>query len=975
MYLDEPQQVFGYGEPSGATPAVAAGEPFRAGRYVILQHVGHGAMGNVYAAYDPDLDRKVAVKVLRDGGRPLPASLAREAKAMAKLAHPHVVAVYDVGTCERGVFVAMEFVEGVTLRAWLRAEERPWREVLAAFVLAGRGLAAAHEAGVVHHDFKPDNVLVGAGGAVKVVDFGLARVVLGTAAAVSGELGAQAPSPGEATRGASGGEVSQGGASGRGASTQGGASGSGPSTRSAGSGAPTLASERGPVGTLAYMAPERHAARPADARSDQFSFCVALYEALYRQRPFAGADVAALRQAVLHGAPAEPPRGTPVPARVAAALRRGLARAPEDRFASMAALLAALAEPPRRRLHWTLTAGLLLGATSAMMAARRGEDRCAGVTAEADAWWAARAPGLQARAPDEAARLGRVVAAWRARAADNCEAGQSGRLAPDLRRAREACLDQRLAGLRAHVDRAADDPTGAADLLARVPSTDACDDPAMLTAVAPPRPEAADEVRALRRALAGVAALEVAGEFGEAARALAGLADRVDAVGYAPLAAEVDYQRGRIAHYRGETGRALESLQRAVDGAEAHRHDRLAADAWGFLVEVAALTGHPGLDAWERRARAARARLRAAGDRGALRHLALGGWTPWHTHAGADPQQVHPGLMRGLVHLHAGESAKAEQAFRAALAEPELHPLMRAKLTLNLAVAQGPAGGPTFDAALAAYHHPRIGPAHRAKALIQRAQFHFFYHERYAAARADFAAAAPLLDAEAPGEFADLRAAYRGIAVADVMDFKLAAAASAVAAAERAERLGGLGRDGELAEVAFEVHLLGGRPELARSIAADALAGLPDDAAPAARAQAETRVGEALMWLGEAGPARDRFTAALARLARAGDEPGDDAPAYAHKGLGLLALRAGAPQAAAASLEQALARWQATPCGCRDEAEARLALAIVRRGDPSLRAAADAYFSGLGEEATAYRDRLLAWLERGPTTIERGASP
>jgi serine/threonine protein kinase len=187
MYLDDGQQAWGYEDSPSQTTPVA--EPFRAGRYVILQHVGHGAMGNVYAAYDPDLDRKVAVKVLRDGGRPLPASLAREAKAMAKLAHPHVVAVHDVGTCDRGVFVAMEFVEGVTLRTWLKGQARSWREILAVFRRAGEGLAAAHAGGVVHHDFKPDNVLIGEDGAVvKVVDFGLARVAASTMSAVSGEL-------------------------------------------------------------------------------------------------------------------------------------------------------------------------------------------------------------------------------------------------------------------------------------------------------------------------------------------------------------------------------------------------------------------------------------------------------------------------------------------------------------------------------------------------------------------------------------------------------------------------------------------------------------------------------------------------------------------------------------------------------------------------------------------------------------------
>jgi serine/threonine protein kinase len=264
MYLDDGQQAWGYEDSPSQTTPVA--EPFRAGRYVILQHVGHGAMGNVYAAYDPDLDRKVAVKVLRDStrGRPLPASLAREAKAMAKLVHPHVVTVFDVGHCERGVFVAMEFVEGLTLRTWLKQQERSWREVLAAFVQAGQGLAAAHAAGVIHHDFKPDNVLVSAGGGVKVADFGLARVAR---APRRRSRASSATPPGTRSTVGVGGPAS-------------------------GSATPTQATERGPVGTLAYMAPERHLLRPADARSDQFSFCVALHEALYRERPFAGTDLA-----------------------------------------------------------------------------------------------------------------------------------------------------------------------------------------------------------------------------------------------------------------------------------------------------------------------------------------------------------------------------------------------------------------------------------------------------------------------------------------------------------------------------------------------------------------------------------------------------------------------------------------------------------------------------------------------------------
>src|SRR5690606_8931716 len=180
MYVDATRGAVAY---EAATQAVEEEiGPFRAGRYVIMKHLGHGAMGNVFLAFDPDLDRKVAVKMLRESSRAqVPASLVREAQAMARLTHPNVVGVFDVGACERGVYVAMELVEGVTLRTWLKEQSRGWREVLALFVQAGAGLAAAHEAGLVHHDFKPDNVLVGGRGRAQVSDFGLARVHEGAA--------------------------------------------------------------------------------------------------------------------------------------------------------------------------------------------------------------------------------------------------------------------------------------------------------------------------------------------------------------------------------------------------------------------------------------------------------------------------------------------------------------------------------------------------------------------------------------------------------------------------------------------------------------------------------------------------------------------------------------------------------------------------------------------------------------------------
>jgi len=152
------------------------------GRYVVLSLVGRGGMGDVYAAYDPELDRKVAVKLLRvkpGNGVSLTEGrqrTLREAQAIARLSHPNVVVVFDVGTFEDKVFIAMEFVEGNTLAYWSEAQPRTWQEILKVFVSAGRGLEAAHEKGLVHRDFKPDNVMIGRDGQVRVMDFGLVQL-------------------------------------------------------------------------------------------------------------------------------------------------------------------------------------------------------------------------------------------------------------------------------------------------------------------------------------------------------------------------------------------------------------------------------------------------------------------------------------------------------------------------------------------------------------------------------------------------------------------------------------------------------------------------------------------------------------------------------------------------------------------------------------------------------------------------------
>jgi hypothetical protein len=304
------------------------------GRYVVRDVIGSGGMGIVYTAHDPGLDRKVALKLLRpdlDSERPiedLQARLVREAQAMARLSHPNVVTVYDVGTYQGQVFVAMELVAGSTLKRWLAERPRAWRDVLAVFGAAGRGLAAAHATGLVHRDFKPENVLLTREGEPKVTDFGLACT------------------PVEADDG-----------------------GDRDLARPSRPWRLAITQSSAVVGTPAYMAPEQFLCK-ADARSDQFSFCVAMFEALFGDRPFEMPTF----ERVFSGAQWSTTRTIPVtsqvPASIRSALMRGLASEPDQRFASMEALLAALALPssrPRPRVRarfWV--AGAVVAAVGAV---------------------------------------------------------------------------------------------------------------------------------------------------------------------------------------------------------------------------------------------------------------------------------------------------------------------------------------------------------------------------------------------------------------------------------------------------------------------------------------------------------------------------------------------------------------------------------------------------------------------------------
>ncbi|MHB8878701.1 MAG: protein kinase domain-containing protein, partial [Myxococcaceae bacterium] len=250
--------------PGPATAPATMPKGASIGRYIVIEVLGIGGMGVVYAAYDPQLDRKVALKLLRPDVEPAGGAeesrlrLIREARAAARLSHPNVVAVHEVGTVDDQVYVAMEYVDGGTLTSWVAERLRPWREIVEVFVRAGRGLATAHAAGLVHRDFKLENVLIGKDGRVRVTDFGLARLEGESAPAVAVGVSPALFEPGLTRSGMV-------------------------------------------MGTPAYMAPEQLRGGKADARSDQFSFCVALYMALYGQRPFEGNTPAALEAASSSG--------------------------------------------------------------------------------------------------------------------------------------------------------------------------------------------------------------------------------------------------------------------------------------------------------------------------------------------------------------------------------------------------------------------------------------------------------------------------------------------------------------------------------------------------------------------------------------------------------------------------------------------------------------------------------------------------
>jgi tRNA A-37 threonylcarbamoyl transferase component Bud32 len=606
------------GRGSRRTPAAAAAGTLPrgtlVGRYTVLTLVGQGGMGEVYAAYDPQLDRKVALKLLReqqDDARRGEARLLREAQAIAQLSHPNVITVYDVGTFGSRVFVAMEYVEGQTLSAWLKAQARTRAEVLSVFTRAAEGLATAHAAGLVHRDFKPQNVLVGRDGSVRVTDFGLVRRLEAAEPDAAEPLDVPADAAPEQPPDV---DLTQTGEL---------------------------------IGTPRYMAPEQFRRQSTDPRTDQFCFSVALYEALYDEHPFLGQDgPAQLMAAVTEGRVRPPPARHSVPPWLRRVLLRGLAVSPAARWPSMSALTVALARDAvrlRRRavIAAVALAGLMVAAVGADRAHRPAPTLCkAGPSHLAGVWSVppdagveqsrratARAAFLATGSPNAQETWDRVSAAldtyagrWLATYQDACEAthlrGEQSTETLDLRM---SCLDERRNALKAltdvmvTTDRAAVEKS--VDAVNGLPDLTPCSEPKLLRMAEEPllSPNARARARALRGQAAVARVTNDTGHAREAITQIERLIAEARRLGDQPLLAELLELDGQF-HLNGEVQELpAPLLEEAFWVGVRARRDDVAAEAASLLVVAVGAFQHRPADG-ERWANLAEALLDRLGE-------------------------------------------------------------------------------------------------------------------------------------------------------------------------------------------------------------------------------------------------------------------------------------------------------------------------------------------------------------------------
>jgi tetratricopeptide (TPR) repeat protein len=563
-----------------ATPSEIVHEPGgRVGRYEMLEILGRGGMGVVYRAFDPELARPVALKLVRADQRQqadLRRRLVREAQAMARVSHRNVLTVYDAGTVEDEVYIAMALVEGGTLRQWLRAEPRAQALIVERFVAAGRGLEAAHLAGVVHRDFKPDNVLVDGAGHVYVTDFGLARPSLSpdsSAAPPSETLLSQV----------------------------------------------TLTQPGAMVGTPSFMAPEQLRGEAVDARADQFSFCVALWEAVAAKGPFDGSTVAERLGAIAAGP--RPARG--MPGWLARVLSRGLALDPADRWPSMTMLLSRLEANParvRRRLAIALGVVAVLAVPPAWWFWRQHEtlNACRARQHEIDPAWndarkktiaAAFAATGKPHATETWAQASKLldeyVTDWKKVKNNSCKTTRLKHKQTEETLAHvDACLDERLAEVDrlAAVFATADGPlvNRAVDAVRALPAVRECSEGKKLAREdqLPVDPELRARVVEVRRKLSEVHALRIVGHYRDADKEARALEGEVTALGHRPTEAQYWLLMETIGGDWRDAARILAAGHKAILAAESVPLPGVAFTAWHLLFRRAAHAGY-GADADE----------------------------------------------------------------------------------------------------------------------------------------------------------------------------------------------------------------------------------------------------------------------------------------------------------------------------------------------------------------------------------------
>ncbi|MCH9680219.1 MAG: protein kinase, partial [Deltaproteobacteria bacterium] len=569
------------------------------GRYRVLGRLGEGAMGVVVRAYDPTLDREVALKLVRrrgddPGAASASARLLREGQALARLSHPHVVPIYDVGHSPDGVFVAMHLIEGQSLGAWIRRARPRWKAVVEAYVQAGRGLAAAHGLGLVHRDFKPANVLRGDDGRVRVVDFGLARL----RSTSSDTLPSQ-------PRGGLGLLHSQ------------------------------MTAEGAIVGTPLFMSPEQHRGEPATAASDQWALCASLWTGLTGSPPYGGRTVEMLGIEKA-GAPPQRP-GPPVPgsARLWRALIRGLDPEPARRWSSVTALLDALGERTARRWPWTL--GVATGVLGAVgMAARpTTAGPCDGEDGLARVWNTEQRQTLlshvhQGDGPGSEA-LAHRVDDW----ARRWEHARRRACATATPRAESALRDRRIACLRGRADALAAllDVVGGADERATVEQTagaiGALPDPEQCWDVPrvgwSPSPEVMAAASRIRSALRRVTAAYEMGRLRDALARAEQVVEQAERVDQPPLLAEALERRGLMRRHLDQDEAARADLERAYFMASEHGHVGLAGGVAARLVWIHGNAGDvEAAGTWAEHARAEVSRAGGDGVVLAMVHNALG---------------------------------------------------------------------------------------------------------------------------------------------------------------------------------------------------------------------------------------------------------------------------------------------------------------------------------------------------------------